>query len=566
MPMPPLRRGQARQISQEPGAFSVEGINHQRMDQFRPVMLLDQEDTEAAPLHIKDTNAGLQVAKVVKSEEFNLPRAKEFDATNQQELEQKRKNTLGYCIATGITLFVAVIVLLLVFLLAGDHDPTATLQPTLAPTSAPTETPSTAPSAIVDTFSGCLPAFTLKSLEDPTSAQSQASGWLLQHPDISKMALSRKIQLFAMATLYFSLAGPRWPLSLQRSWLNYQVHECNWFSNTFGAFNEEGIFKEGIPEDIMFGNATICNETTCTLLDVTLFDLDLAGLSATLPPEISLLTALEYFWLQDCNAIGSLSDFLPSQFYEMNTLAGFLLQVNSLSGGIPSEFGLMTNLQAFEIGDNMLSGVIPSEFGEVTNLELMNLWDNHLTGTIPDTLTALTKMWYFVLEENNLSGTTPTWFGTYTNIEFAFYLGSNGFPGTLPSEFGLLASLEALSLGRNPLLTGTIPTELSLLSDLIWLELQELPLLSGSIPGEFELLKTNGNLTEFNFSASTGLTGVIPEDLCSLKAVFCSNCSLDFDCGWRLCGCDCLCSNTSTNTTNATVVAPAAARIDIFDP
>ncbi len=58
------------------------------------------------------------------------------------------------------------------------------------------------------------------------SPQYKAFQWLLGDPSLMTYTDARKIQRFALATLYRATNGPGW---LQRDgWLNYSVHECSW--------------------------------------------------------------------------------------------------------------------------------------------------------------------------------------------------------------------------------------------------------------------------------------------------------------------------------------------------
>lgn len=65
-----------------------------------------------------------------------------------------------------------------------------------------------------------LPNYTLESLMDPFSVQSQAWKWLSFHPDVDTMPNWRKKQLLALACFYYGFEGPRWPANLNNDWLS----------------------------------------------------------------------------------------------------------------------------------------------------------------------------------------------------------------------------------------------------------------------------------------------------------------------------------------------------------
>jgi len=102
----------------------------------------------------------------------------------------------------------------------------------------------------------------------------------------------------------------------------------------------------------------------CTLGNVTSLDFYRRGLSGSITPELSNLTALTSLYLEE----------------------------NQLSGSIPVELGTLTNLTFLDLAENQLSGSIPSELGNLTNLRHLYLNENQLTGSIPAELGNLTSL------------------------------------------------------------------------------------------------------------------------------------------------------------------------------
>ncbi|CAB9517194.1 Leucine Rich Repeat [Seminavis robusta] len=150
----------------------------------------------------------------------------------------------------------------------------ATISATMAPTRADQWTPgsSLAPGGGFDflnfleewfMFDG-VPASTLRALQDSASAQSRAREWLLQDRNLELYDIARVMQRFALATFYYATNGENW--SLNSLWLEYDVHECQWYNN------KEACHFDG---------------TTYTQ-----FALIEEGLTGTLPPEFFWITTM----------------------------------------------------------------------------------------------------------------------------------------------------------------------------------------------------------------------------------------------------------------------------------
>lgn len=117
---------------------------------------------------------------------------------------------------------------------------------------------------------------------------------------------------------------------------------------------------------------------------------------------------------------------------------------------------------------------------------------------------------------NQLTATIPTELGRLNSLIW-LYVDGNDLVGHIPSEFGQLFSLQELFLADNNL--------------------------SGHIPESLELLVASDILI-IDIGNNTGLSGVIPEELCVLDK------NLTFDCSSYLCGCDWCKCNEGMNGTN----------------
>jgi len=78
-----------------------------------------------------------------------------------------------------------------------------------------------------------------------------------------------------------------------------------------------------------------------------------------------------------------------------------------LTGCIPTEIGLLTALEYFNVEQNHLSCCIPSELGLLTALTTLNLGENDFTCEVPSELGELEELEELVIQCNDLSGALP---------------------------------------------------------------------------------------------------------------------------------------------------------------
>lgn len=301
------------------------------------------------------------------------------------------------------------------------------------------------------------------------------------------------------------------------------------------------------------------------LTQLTRLSLSLNSFHGTIPSELGGMASLVQLDLDSL----SLTGFIPTELGRLANLTGLSLNSNFLTAAVPTQLGQLTRLfWGCDLNSNSLTGAVPSELGQLPSLTALNLQENSLSGPLPSQLGLLSNMVGFRghhnmftglpselglllslenldLGNNLLSSTIPTEVGTLTHLE-RLKLTGNSLVGPIPSQLGLMSSLSTMDLSTNSL-EGTVPSELGLLPALRVLDLSNLPLLTGSIP----MGMGADTLSWLNLSASVGLDGVVPEDICFLNSAECnytlsSNarstaCNLYFDCG-KLCGCGCPCS------------------------
>ena len=130
------------------------------------------------------------------------------------------------------------------------------------------------------------------------------------------------------------------------------------------------------------------------------------------------------------------------------------------------------------------------------------------------------------------------------NMDWLLRFDNNLLSGEIPSELGRLSGVRDLDIKFNQL-SGQIPSQLGLVN-FTWFDFQNNSF-TGSIPPELASLWSS--LHTFNVQSNSGLTGVVPNELCDLNGTCITNdghlcpgeSGMKFDCTESLCGCDCEC-------------------------
>ncbi|TDN39906.1 hypothetical protein A8B98_16515 [Hymenobacter sp. UV11] len=183
--------------------------------------------------------------------------------------------------------------------------------------------------------------------------------------------------------------------------------------------------------------------------DVIVIDFFNNGIGGTLPPELGLLTGLQYLHIERNHIYGP--------------------QFPALGGKLPKELGQLQHLTTLHIGFTALEGSIPPELGNMQALQHLQLENNHLDGVLPPELGNLTQLIELSLDNYYRVGQVLEGYG-------------NLFSGNLPPEIGRLSNLTVLGIGMGPH-TGFIPKEWGQLHNLQALYLDDASL-SGAVPAE----------------------------------------------------------------------------------
>jgi Leucine-rich repeat (LRR) protein len=428
----------------------------------------------------------------------------------------------------------------------------------------------------VGDFCSTLPKDTMDAIATEGSPQFLAYKWVHANPPVVGHIVSRLIQRFALATLYYATDGENW--SNNKGWLDPSAHECDWHYDTdleFSCYSgNDTITGIGLSSNELRGEIPP-ELALLSSLEVLLISMN-AGLDGSIPDSVIGMKALSEVYMSQNALSGSLpyldpiathiflwenrfSGSIPKSHANLTNVQTFIVRTNLLTGTFGEDiWGNWSQVKAIDVSENSLAGSISSRIGLLTNLESLGLMVNQFNGSLPTELGKLTAMNDMYLGGNAFSSTIPTEFGNLSNLKY-LDLFSNGLNGTLPTHIGRLAALQELYLDSNDLsgsipleiaklsylqilslfgnaLTGTIPPQLLTLPELHKLDLSN-NLLSGPIPRDIGNLPTvtevhlhsnrlNGTLpTEVGMLASVvelsldynELTGTIPTELGSLK-------------------------------------------------
>ncbi|CAB9520600.1 Leucine Rich Repeat [Seminavis robusta] len=516
---PPNQRQQ-----QEPGAYASGWFDTESLELEPPQQqragLFEDHSTALDPHHLQDSyinshnnshnstsHHGLAVANLVDEPSLPFGHAEDaqivepFDGRNRRNAASKKRFKTHSLL--GVILLIAIGIVLMAVLVPGRKDNNDDSAPSGATSAADT---TQAPTSTLDYILSLFPPETVEAIQtDPESSQSKAFQWLLGDDDdalYNNYTDQRILQKFALATLYYATNGDMW--ANHQGWLNYSVHECDWFNNPDFAFQRviHSAFVPGYLEEFVY----LEEEPSCD--DDGLFKhlwLDGNTLEGTLPEELYMLTTLETFSVGFNEIDGTIS----SRVGQLTNLEGLDISDLLQAKVIPSEIGLLTNLRSLSLYDNGHSGILPTEIWQLTNIMYFFLGNYVLEGaTIPPEVGNMSKVKWFIFEDCSLPGTIPTEFGNLDTLEW-LGLGVNSMTGTIPSELGRLPMLKRLDVEGSSL-HGTLPTELGLLSSFTALKLGG-NAFSGTIPTEYGLLT---NLAvNLDLSNSRSLTGPIPTEL-----------------------------------------------------
>lgn len=360
---------------------------------------------------------------------------------------------------------------------------------------------------------------------DTSSPQYLARRWILHNDsllfDVISQGLSRFLQRYALAILYYSLAGEHWSYTTSdngddlASWyylshvrkndstiyfLLPDVHECNWTGVSCMA-------------DINDYNQSMCNkyvETVDQLLNRTENDDNFDQGPYENTPSSSPLNLLPFnnFRRRDTSSSfdqvkryveyklrkkrqfrqrhhdpdgiidhgrklqnwydwNCASTNAPDGVYDVNyTVYRIWLEQMNLTGTMPFEISAIASLKELDLSENNIYGTMEPldrlklEYGNqyiAQDIALIDISTNSLSGTIPSSLFSLTNLRHLYLNDNQLEGQIQRRFIRQDIPVEDIWLQNNKFTGTIPSWLDDYGSLKEFILFNNTL-TGVIPT------------------------------------------------------------------------------------------------------------
>lgn len=273
-----------------------------------------------------------------------------------------------------------------------------------------------------------LPTYTQMSLQDPLSAQSRAVAWLKDDPLLASYSNSRRLQRFALATLYYSTRGEMW--STNDGWLS-ETDECSWFSDLGSASSicDAGIYRAiSLVKNKLRGTIPQEMELLDSLVHLRM---NFNFVFGPLVPQIANLIALEDLQLANAGLQGP----FPMELASLTKCRKGFFHSNDFTGGLPSDlFASWTAVKDLDFGRNMFEGSIPVEIGAMVNIVSLGFDDNvFLSGELPSEFGLLTALEFLWLQGNSLTGTVPSSLGALTRLR-ELQIHNNFFTGALPEE------------------------------------------------------------------------------------------------------------------------------------
>lgn len=291
-----------------------------------------------------------------------------------------------------------------------------------------------------------LPAHLVKAIQDPTTPQSKANGWMWNDPQLAQYSEARQKKRFSLASFYYSTNGDGW--TRNDHWLDYTVSECYWFSTA--SSNQPAICDTIGDEDHL----------------VTL-DLRSNNLTGTLPSNFWGIEP-RYLDLSNNQIEGSLTKFVA----DMEWLEVLVLAHNRFAGPTLGDPGLsISNLRVVDIEGNCFggnNGLLWRRTPKITHIDISN---NCGIQEIPIHGASLPDLRYFGCANNQFYGTMASELGMLTSLEVWDVSGNLRLSGSLPSELNQWTNLVELNL-MGTSFTGSIPMELCKRSELGLLQIQ----------------------------------------------------------------------------------------------
>jgi hypothetical protein len=219
--------------------------------------------------------------------------------------------------------------------------------------------------------------------------QNNALNWLANNTHLDSYLDAKKIQRYALATLFFSTNGTSW--NREDSWIS-DDDECDWYNNEASLCTRGSVETLSLSENNLVG--TIPNELA--LLS------NLGKSSVVWLLVVMIVWSCVFFIVLSCWLVMSCVFFivLSCLLVIFHSTAELSLDSNNLTGTIPSQIGLLTKFSESSVVWLLVVMIVLSCVFHCTlmlachvySTATLDLSVNSLTGTIPSEVGLLTKL------------------------------------------------------------------------------------------------------------------------------------------------------------------------------
>lgn len=129
-----------------------------------------------------------------------------------------------------------------------------------------------------------------------------------------------------------------------------------------------------------------CNTAGDTITQLSLPQSTVYSASSFISKEISQLTSLQEILIGGTKTLGG---SLPPQLSLLTALTTLIIGTNNIVGPIPQQVSVLTNLQGLFLDSNALTGPLPAQLSTLNNLQHLVVYGNRMTGTLPPALSSL---------------------------------------------------------------------------------------------------------------------------------------------------------------------------------